>query len=635
MLDTLRRHWGYTAFRPLQADIIGSVLEGRDTLGLMATGGGKSITFQVPALMLPGLTLVVTPLISLMKDQVDNLLARGIRAYFLHAGLRPAESRLIYDKCRLGKARILYVSPEKLQSESFRQQLSRLPVSLIVVDEAHCISQWGYDFRPSYLKISELRKKLPDIPVLALTASATPEVVEDICRQLEFRTDARVFRLSFNRTNLNYIVRRCDLKEEQLIHIASRVAGSGIVYVRSRKRTRQIAEALAAAGISADFYHAGLAPEEKAVRQNRWKTDETRIMVATTAFGMGIDKPDVRLVVHFDPPSSLEEYYQEAGRGARDGKDAYAVSLVAPSDKGVLTRRLNDAFPPKEYIREVYNRLCVFLNIYMGEGFGEIYEFNLEEFCRRNSLQPGQASAALKILTQSGWIEYIEEIATRSRLMVVMTRRDLYDLRLDPEAERVFQHVLRTSTGIFADYEHIDEPSMASALGLTEQTVYENLLKLSRMHVISYVPRKSTPYIVMSRSRQEGRHVQIPREVYEERRERMAHRIETMKRFLFANDECRNNTLLRYFGEKPQCGCGKCDVCRSQRATHHAPPAETIRQAEQAVVYALTHFPDGVTVDRLAAYLATPAPSVIATVRALADRGELRFDTATLTVYPR
>ena len=470
--DILSRYWGYPSFRPMQAEIIDSVLQGHDTLGLMATGGGKSITFQVPAMLLPGLTVVVTPLISLMKDQVDNLRSRGIRAGFMHAALTRRESRLIIDKCRLGDMKILYLSPEKLQSPNFRNELRHLPVSLIVVDEAHCISQWGYDFRPSYLQIATLRETFPDAPVLALTASATEAVAEDIRRQLRFGKDAATFRLTFDRDNLSYIVRNCEQKEPALVRILQRVAGCGIVYVRSRKRAAVIAELLAQAGISAEFYHAGLSAEEKNERQNRWKEGRTRIMVATTAFGMGIDKPDVRIVVHVDPPSSLEEYYQEAGRAGRDGKPAFAVSLVvAQTDKATLSRRLTTAFPPKEYLRDIYSKLCVYLGIGMGEGYQRLFELNLSHFCERYKLQPASADSALKLLSQSGYIDYVEEVSTRSRLMVLLRRDELYYLSLSPECERIFQFILRNYTGIFADYEYISESFIGSSLDLTERTI--------------------------------------------------------------------------------------------------------------------------------------------------------------------
>lgn len=630
MEEVLRAHWGYPAFRPMQAEIIDSVLSGADTLGLLATGGGKSITFQVPALMLDGLTVVVTPLISLMKDQVDNLLERGIRSYYLHSGLSRRESKLVYDRCRLGKAKILYVSPERLGASSFTDQIRHLPVSLIVVDEAHCISQWGYDFRPSYLRIADLRAIFPNAPVLALTASATPAVVADIADKLRFRPDHNIFRLTFDRSNLSYVVRRADIKEQALCRILSRVPGCGIVYVRSRKRAASVAQELVQAGISASFYHAGLSPEEKDERQNLWKDDKVRVMVATTAFGMGIDKPDVRIVIHFDVPSSLEEYYQEAGRAGRDGKPSFAVSLVDErTDKGILTRRLSDTFPPKEVIRQVYTRTCVFLDIAMGEGFQQAYDFNIALFCTRFHMQPVQVTSALRLLTQAGYIEYVEEVSTRPRLMVLMTRAQLYSLQLPDECERVFNHILRSYTGIFADYEYIDERLIASHLGLTERTVYENLLLLSRMRVIHYVPRSSTPYIFFTSSRQPESDIILPKSIYEHRRKAMAERIEAMKRFLFADSKCRVSTLLRYFGEEPTSSCGKCDICRSQSnsvspavSASAAPPAETI-------AHTLSAYPDGLTLNELQSLTALPQQVLSDTVRTLIDDRRLHLSTLT------
>lgn len=618
-LEILRKHWGYSCFRPMQAEIIESVMQGHDTLGLMATGGGKSLTFQVPALLLDGITIVVTPLVSLMKDQVDNLRSHGIEAYFLHAALTRRESRLVLDKCLLGYARILYLSPEKLQSPRFAAELGALPVSLIVVDEAHCISQWGYDFRPSYLKIAALRGYFPDAPVLALTASATPQVTDDIREKLSFRAGARTFRLTFNRTNLSYVVRNCDNKDAELVHVLRRVAGCGIVYVRSRKRASLVAEMLVNSGISAEFYHAGLSPEEKDVRQNRWKDGVTRIMVATTAFGMGIDKPDVRIVVHIDPPSSLEEYYQEAGRGGRDGLESYAVSLVNPGvDKATLSRRLSTAFPQKEYLRDIYGKLCVFLNVAMGEGYQRLCELNLSKFCVRFSLQPAMVANALKLLGQSGYIEYVDEVSARSRLMVLMTRSELYDLRLNAECERVFQFILRTYTGIFSDYEHISESLIGSSLDLTERTVYENLLLLGRLGVIHYVPRSSTPYVLFLTSRQPEGDLIFPREVYEYRKEQMRVRIGAMGRFLFDGSRCRSRTLLEYFGEESCGSCGKCDVCRGARAQQRSMSPEVV---SARVVRALESHPRGIALMDLACFLDIRPELLVPAVRELADRG--------------
>lgn len=496
MRSVLKQYWGYDSFRPLQEDIISSVLEGHDTLGLLPTGGGKSLTFQVPALMLPGVTLVVTPLISLMKDQVDNLADRGIRAVLFHSGLTPREKDLALTRCRIGKAKIAYVSPERLQNERFLAELRSLTVSLIVVDEAHCISQWGYDFRPSYLRISSLRRLLgPDIPVLALTASATPEVTADIMKHLAFR-EPRVYAKSFTRDNLSYILRYADVKEPMLMRVLQTTTGSTIVYVRSRRRTRELASLLAEAGISAEAYHAGLLPEDKELRQDRWKRDEVRVMVATNAFGMGIDKPDVRLVVHYDLPSSLEEYYQEAGRGGRDGKESLAVVIASKRDKALLTRRVNEAFPPKDFIARVYECAGNFLNVAVGEGYNSVYEFNFTLFCSTFSLPPVPTVSALNILTRAGYIEYIEETTSRSRVMVIMRRDALYDLTLDPTVEEVMQCLLRAYTGLFADYVYISELLIAERLRLSSEQVYQALLTLSRLHAIHYVPRATTPYLV-------------------------------------------------------------------------------------------------------------------------------------------
>lgn len=624
----LKKYWGYDSFRPMQREIIESVLAGEDTFGLLPTGGGKSITFQVPALALEGLTIVVTPLISLMKDQVDNLRARGIMAGELNHGQRRSQSELVLTRCKLGKIKILYMSPEKLRSPSMEAWWNELNVSMIVVDEAHCISQWGYDFRPSYLLIAELRERFPQAPVLALTASATPEVVGDIMEKLHFRRKDRLFRLSFNRRNLSYIVRKCEFKDAELLHILQRVAGCGIVYTRSRKRTRELAQFLAENDVSADFYHAGLSPEDKNEKQNRWKSGQTRIMVATNAFGMGIDKPDVRIVVHHDLPSSLEEYYQEAGRGGRDGNHSWAVVLATKADKGVLTRRLAEAFPDKEFIRRVYDRLMVFLSIGMGEGYERSLEFQFDRFCSLNELPEVQTDSALKILAQSGYFDYFEEMQTRSRLLMTMQRRSLYDLELSAETERVLNFVLRNYTGIFADYEFIDESLIASNLNLTERTVYEALLRLKKMHVIDFVPRRRSPYIYMLRSRVPLQDIILPKAVYENRRKQMEVRLEAMKRFVFADDECRVETMLNYFGETTG-PCGSCDVCRARRSTANSRHpsssgvADAIRALERAILHQLSVNPSGLTVTQLSAVLQFPAESMLPIIRDMADRHQL------------
>lgn len=620
--EVLRRYWGYDGFRPMQEEIIDSVMSGRDTLGLLPTGGGKSITFQVPALMLPGLTIVVTPLISLMKDQVDNLRERGVCAVLFHSGLSRAEKELAMTRCRIGKAKIAYVSPERLQNQAFLAELRTLTVSLLVVDEAHCISQWGYDFRPSYLRIAPLRRIIGEsVPVLALTASATPDVALDIMDRLGF-PGPNIFSRSFTRSNLSYIVRYADFKETMLLKVIKSTSGCAIIYVRSRRRTRELAELLVREGVSAEAYHAGLAPEEKDERQNRWKRDEVRVMVATNAFGMGIDKPDVRLVVHFDLPSSLEEYYQEAGRGGRDGKEALAVVLVSKADKGVLTRRVSEAFPDKEFIAYVYEMVGNFLSIPVGEGFEQVCEFDFSAFCGVYKLPPVPAQSALRILTRAGYLEFIEETTSRSRLMVVMTKENLYSLDLPAEVEEVFQCVLRSYTGLFADYVYINEVSISTSLRMASDTVYEALLYLSRIHAVSYIPRKTTPYIVWTTSREEPRHLIIPLEVYDRQRERMEHRVNAMKEFVFSTSKCRSETLLRYFGENPENPCGKCDVCRqSYRKKEDDGDA---RLLDEGIFYLVSR-PGGIELDALLAEL-TPgykAEDVTCRLRRFIDAGRI------------
>lgn len=567
-LEVLKKHWGYTSFRPCQEDIIESVLAGRDTLGLMPTGGGKSLTFQVPAMILPHLTVVVTPLISLMKDQVDNLKARRVPAAYVHSGLTFGEKNLAMGRARLGKIKLLYVSPEKLQGDSFLDELRFMKVSMIVVDEAHCISQWGHDFRPSYLNIHKVREQFPDVPMLALTATATAEVKADIMESLSMRSP-NVFALSFLRHNLSYIVRRTEDKMSNLLRVVTGVNGTQIVYVRSRKRAKELAQFLAAKGVSADFYHAGLTPEEKNDRQNAWKEGRMKVIVATNAFGMGIDKADVRAVVHYDIPSSLEEYYQEVGRAGRDGLHSWAVTLLSTPDKGVLTRRFNEAFPDRDFIKEIYTKACVFMGVAVGAGYNHTYDFNFNLFCQRFDLPVTPTRNSLEILTQSGLIEFTEDFRSSARLIMTMRKDELYALRLDETSEKVLNRILRMYTGLFSDYAQINEAAIARSLDISEQTVYETLLKLAREHVIHYVPRRETPYIYFPTSREDSAHIIIPRAVLEVRKEQLRKRMKAVTDYMYSTDKCRSVAILEYFGEEGACDCGHCDVCRARKATEN------------------------------------------------------------------
>ena len=566
--EILKQYWNYDNFRGIQEEIIESIGKGHDTLGLMPTGGGKSITFQVPALTQPGLCLVITPLIALMKDQVRNLRDRGIKALAVYSGMTREEIVVALENCIFGDYKFLYISPERLDTDIFRAKLRNMKINMITVDESHCISQWGYDFRPAYLKISEIRELLPTVPVLALTATATPEVVKDIQTKLGFREDSRIFRMSFERKNLAYIVRNTESKQEELLHILNSVSGSAIVYTRNRKRTREVAELLVNNEITATFYHAGLNNDVKDQRQRSWLSGESRVMVATNAFGMGIDKPDVRLVIHVDLPDSPEAYFQEAGRAGRDGQKAYAVLLYAKSDKATLSKRITDTFPDKEYIRKVYEDVNYYFQMAMGDGLGCTFAFNLDEFCRNFKHFPVQADSALKILTRAGYLEYTDEQDNASRILFTIHRDELYKLReTDPETEKLINVILRSYTGLFTDYAYINEDSLAIRSGLTRQRIYEILLMLTRRHILHYIPRKKTPYIIYTRERQEAGRLAITRDIYEERKESYITRIKAMTEYATAEDKCRSRMLLRYFGEKNEHNCGLCDVCLSK---HHS-----------------------------------------------------------------
>lgn len=562
----LRENWGYSSFRPLQEEIIHSIWEGRDTLGLMPTGGGKSLTFQVPVMAMKGICLVVTPLIALMKDQVDNLRERGIKAAAVYSGMSRYEIITTLENCIFGDYKFLYISPERLSSEIFITKLQAMNVCLLVVDESHCISQWGYDFRPSYLKIAEIRKLLEGIPLLALTATATEEVVDDIQEKLLFK-EKNLFRVSFERKNLSYVVRSVENKMGELTHILQSVPGSSIVYVRSRQKTSEVAQALQRAGISANFFHAGLSHEEKVFRQNAWKMDDCRVMVATNAFGMGIDKPDVRTVVHLDLPNSLEEYFQEAGRAGRDGERSYAIILYTKSDSGKLKKRIADSFPTRDFVLRVYEALGNYFQVAVGAGFNDVYDFGLQEFCQPYKLPFLQTHHALKILELSGYIEYTEEIDVRSRIRFLLYRDDIYSLHLEKEMDALVHAILRNYTGVFSDDVYIDESLLAVKTGKNRHEVCEMLIALSRAKYIRYIPQKKTPFILFSTSREETQFITIPHNVYEERKKRFEKRIFSMIDYAEKRDICRSRMLLHYFGERSTEDCGCCDVCLRKSVT--------------------------------------------------------------------
>ena len=566
-LKILKQYWGYDHFRGIQEDIIRSVGEGKDTLGLMPTGGGKSITFQVPALAQEGLCLVITPLIALMKDQVRNLRERGIKATAVYSGMTREEILIALENCIFGNYKFLYISPERLGTEIFQIKLRSMHVSLITVDESHCISQWGYDFRPAYLKIADIRQLLPGVPVIALTATATPEVVKDIQERLQFRQE-NVFRMSFERKNLAYIVRHTEDKEGEMLHILQRVNGSSIVYTRNRKKTKEIAQLLNRNHITATFYHAGLSDETKDLRQKAWLKGEYRVMVATNAFGMGIDKPDVRLVIHADVPDSPEAYFQEAGRAGRDGMKAYAVLLFCPRDKITLKQRISDTFPEKDYIRKVYEDINFYYQMAMGDGLGCTFAFNLDEFCHNFKHFPVQTDSALKILTRAGYLEYTDEQDNASRIMFTITKEELYRIHeQNADTEKLLRILLRTYTGLFTDYAYINEELLSKRSGLSRPQIYETLLFLTRQHILHYIPGKKTPYIIYTRERQETDRIYLSKEVYEERKESYRRRIEAMIEYAESENNCRSRMLLHYFGEKNEHNCGQCDVCLQH---HHS-----------------------------------------------------------------
>ena len=560
---TLKEYWGYDSFRPLQEEIILSVLEGRDTLALLPTGGGKSICFQVPALVKGGLCIVVSPLIALMKDQVEHLRDRHIKAGAIYSGMRVSEIQATIDNCLFDpEYRFLYVSPERLQTESFKVNFERMPVSMIAVDEAHCISQWGYDFRPPYLEIAKIRKVFPQVPVLALTATATPEVVKDIQLRLEFKTE-NVFQKSFKRTNLTYFVVNEEDKNSRMLRIMSRYPGSGIVYVRNRKKTAETADYLRQNGISADHYHAGLDPRERDRKQQSWMKGETRVMVSTNAFGMGIDKPDVRFVVHLDLPDTLEAYFQEAGRAGRDEQPAVAILLYDNYDIAQLKRNFTFTFPELDRVREVYRELCQSHHIELGTGQGKVFPFSMEEHARAVQINATQYFNALKLLNNIGVILVSEHLREKSELQFTLTGDQLLRYQKEnPAYEPLITTILRSYTGVFSQFTDIDERLIATRLETTEEAVVEQLKTLRSEKILSYQPRSNIPLLVFLKDRIDEKYLYFDKKIYDFRKEKAEERLEAVENYVKCDNVCRSQLLLQYFGEWDSTPCGECDVCR-------------------------------------------------------------------------
>lgn len=577
-LDILHQYWGYPDFRGIQKEIIESIGAGKDTLGLMPTGGGKSLTFQIPALAQDGVCIVITPLIALMKDQVDHLRHQGIPAAAVYSGMHRDAIVATLENCVLGGTRLLYISPERIGSDIFQVKLRHMKVSFITVDEAHCISQWGYDFRPSYLQIAAIRRLVPEAPVLALTATATPEVVDDIQERLGFKVK-NVFRMSFERKNLAYVVRQTEDKDAEMVHILQSVPQTAIIYCRSRKRTKDVAQKLTEYGISATWYHAGLEPAVKDQRQNDWQNDRIRVIVATNAFGMGIDKPDVRVVIHLDCPSSLEAYFQEAGRAGRDGRKAYAVLLYNGSDRRTLQKRVEDTFPPKEYVQTVYEHLAYFYQIGVGSGAGCTFEFPIDRFCTTFKHFPTRANAALTLLQRAGYIDYEQNPDTQARIRFLLNRDDLYRLdALSDKENEVVTALLRNYGGLFSDYGYVDESYIAQEAGLDRNQTYTVLVNLSKKRIINFIPRKNTPIIRYRSDRIDGADIVLDRSVYEDRKAQFVKRIHSVIDYAQNGRVCRSRQLLRYFGETKSVDCGQCDVCLSHTDTEDGDERKLIRR---------------------------------------------------------
>ena len=565
LTEALKKYFGFDKFKGDQEQIIQNLLDGNDTFVLMPTGGGKSLTYQVPTMVTNGLCIVITPLIALMKDQVDRLRQMGIAATAIHSGMSYSQIDIALDNCVYGDMKFLYIAPERLATESFRMRVQRMNVVLLAVDEAHCISQWGYDFRPSYLRIKEVRKLLPDVPVLALTASATQMVAEDIMRQLEFEKP-NIIRSSFARANLSFAVRHTDDKNEQLLRVVNNVDGSGIIYMQSREGCEQLAEVLQQQGISASYYHAGLPHAERTMRQEEWTSGKVRIMVATNAFGMGIDKADVRFVVHYSMCDSLENYYQEAGRAGRDGKRSYAVLLAASDDNSKIAKHFEAEFPPLDDIKSIYEKICNFLQVPIGDGLYSSFIFNIHEFCVRERLFGGKVRAALKLLQQNGYMTLTEEFENPAKILFCISRDDLYKIRIDrQDLDHIIRTILRMYNGVFTEFRSINEQDIAASSGYTVEKVKELLKRMWQMRIIRYIPSNSSPMIFFDEERLPTKDIYISPDTYLHRKRLINERFENMVIYASNQTECRSVVIQRYFGDLDAQPCGICDICLAKR----------------------------------------------------------------------
>ncbi len=582
-LEMLREYWGYDSFRPKQQEIVDAALEGRDVLAILPTGGGKSVCFQVPAMMREGIALVVTPLIALMKDQVRNLNDRGIKALCVNAGMSRREVELVLNNAAYGDFKFLYVSPERLGTRLFRDYLQAMDINFIVVDEAHCISQWGYDFRPDYLEIGKIRE-LVDAPVIALTATATPQVADDIMDRLKF-SDKCLIKSGFGRPNLSYLVRRCEDKLGQLLNICGNVAGTGIVYVRSRKKTEELAAFLTSNGISASFYHAGLGQDSRTDRQERWKSDKIRVMVCTNAFGMGIDKPDVRFVIHFDVPDSPEAYFQEAGRGGRDGKRSFAVLLWNATDIRRLRQIATVSFPSLEYIEDIYHKVHIFYEIPYDTGAGRQLKFELDEFCRRFSLQRQAVYYSLVYIERTGHWTLSEDVDISTKVQIMADRNDLYDMDFpDPKMSRLLEALMRRYTGLFSYPVPVDEDFIASKIGVPVPMLRQLLYKLSLEHVIKYIPNDRATILYLHHERLRPKNLNLDPEKYEFLKDSYTVLMQKMVDYVSEEDTCRSSYLLEYFGQTETTDCGTCDICRAAKA------GAGKNEAHNSIIHEITSF---------------------------------------------